>query len=398
MDEKHSNLAAAWPAVVYEKLAWESANEQFSSNRLRRAAKEPIQAAIPATIAEQSLVVSSEMAAEIEEVSAAITRFDQSQSALELPFAAVLLRTESASSSEVEQITASAKQLGLAELGRSQSSNADLVVDNVHSMELAITQSSEIDISAILRIHKTLLNRSRPDIAGKIRARQVWIGGSVPQFAQFVPPAHSRVSKALEDLTDFCKRTDLPVIALLAIAHAQFETIHPFEDGNGRTGRALVQVMLRNFGLTTKSTLPLSAGLLHDTRGYFRALEAYRAGNPGDIIKAFINAGFSAIENGNQLSSEILEIVSEWKQAFQLRSDSTANRLIANLHQSPVLNSAKVQELLGVSEPTAIAALGKLQEAGILHPIKNQRRNRVWFSPEILEAYEAFGARARRRR
>jgi Fic family protein len=200
----------------------------------------------------------------------------------------------------------------------------------------------------------------------------------------------------LEDLTVFIKRNDLPVFSLIALAHAQFETIHPFEDGNGRTGRALVQVMLRNFGLTTQSTLPVSAGLLGDTRGYFKALDAYRAGEPEEIIRVFIKASLAAVTNGNQLSSDLLEIVAGWQEATKFRSDSTASRLIPFLYQSPVVNSKVVQEFLGVSEPSAIAALTGLEDAGILQRVQTQKRNRIWFSPQILEAYESFGMRARR--
>ncbi|MGH3265805.1 MAG: Fic family protein, partial [Trebonia sp.] len=117
----------------------------------------------------------------------------------------------------------------------------------------------------------------------------VWIGGSSvsPHGASFVAPHHSWVEPAIDDLVAFIQRTDLPLLTQVAIAHAQFETIHPFNDGNGRTGRALCHAMLRHGGATTRTTVPVSAGLLADTDAYFTALTGYRAGDPSPIAGRF---------------------------------------------------------------------------------------------------------------
>ncbi len=163
------------------------------------------------------------------------------------PFASILLRTESASSSEVENLTSSAKQVALAEIGASRSGNARLVVANVRAMKAAIILSDRLDESAIIEMHEALLSDSAPAVVGRWRDEQVWIGGGSvsPHSASFVPPHHDRVEALMADLIGFTRRTDVPVLAQAAIAHAQFETIHPFPDGNGRTGRAIIQSMLR---------------------------------------------------------------------------------------------------------------------------------------------------------
>src|ERR1700712_2801977 len=136
---------------------------------------------------------------------------------------------------------------------------------------------------------------SSPEIAGRWRAEQVWIGGDSfgPHGAAFIPPHHDHVPAPMADLVEFTRAADLPLLSQAALAHAQFETIHPFPDGNGRTGRALIHAMLRSHGLTRNVTVPVSAGLLTDTVGYFEALTAYRSGEPAEIVEKLANASFA---------------------------------------------------------------------------------------------------------
>ncbi|GED09929.1 hypothetical protein CCE02nite_19280 [Cellulosimicrobium cellulans] len=138
----------------------------------------------------------------------------------------------------------------------------------------------------------------------------MWIGGSdiSPAGADFVPPHHERVPGAIADLVAFVARADVVPLAHVAIAHAQFETIHPFTDGNGRTGRALVQAMMHSSGLTRNATLPLSAGLLADVDSYYAALTPYRAGHPAAIVHQFVQASARAVKNGRQLVEQVRSI------------------------------------------------------------------------------------------
>ncbi|MDZ7732993.1 MAG: Fic family protein [Acidimicrobiia bacterium] len=246
------------------------------------------------------------MAAAADDAVVEIARFDTEFGHEIAPFASVLLRTESAASSKIENLTASARAIAQADLGGPGSSNAALVVSNQRAMSAAVSLADRIDAETILAMHEALLSRTDPDIAGRWRDQQVWIGGSHlgPHQATFVPPAHSRVPDAIADLVAFIDRDDVPIVSHAAIAHAQFETIHPFPDGNGRTGRALVHAHLRNKGLTRHVTVPVSAGLLVDVDGYFESLTQYRAGNPDPIVESFANAVFAATENGRALVAE----------------------------------------------------------------------------------------------
>jgi Fic family protein len=220
------------------------------------------------------------------EATEAIARFDAEAGHRMAPFSSILLRSESTASSRIEQLTASAKAIALAELGDERSSNASMIVSNVAAMDAAIALADDLDEAAVIEMHTALLEHEHPEWTGHWRNTQVWIGGGRfgPQRAMFVPPHHQRVAESMSDLMTFARRDDVPALVQAAIAHAQFETVHPFPDGNGRTGRALVHAMLRRRGVTRSVTVPISAGLLVDIGAYFDALGAYRDGDPSVIV------------------------------------------------------------------------------------------------------------------
>ncbi len=196
-------------------------------------------------------------------------------------------------------------------------------------MEAAAAHADHLDGDAILAMHKALLDSTEPDSAGKWRTVQNWIGGSdwSPYEATFVPPQPDRVPAAIQDLERFLARDDVPTLVQAAIAHAQFETIHPFTDGNGRTGRALVHSLLRGKELTRHVTVPVSAGLLADTRRYFDALTAYRNGDPEPIVERLAHASLAAINNGRALVDELHAVRASWEEEISARRDATAWRL-----------------------------------------------------------------------
>jgi len=121
----------------------------------------------------------------------------------------------------------------------------------------------------------------------------------------------------MDDLVVFTRRADLPLLVRAAIVHAQFETIHPFPDGNGRTGRALIHGMLRWHRLTRNVTVPVAAGLLTDTRGYFEMLTAYRQGDPARIVTMLADAAFAAIGNGRQLIAGLRATRASWNDKMR---------------------------------------------------------------------------------
>ncbi len=141
-----------------------------------------------------------------------------------------------------------------------------------------------------------------------------------PVGADFVAPRWERVPELIDDLVAFSRRTDIGALTTTAIAHAQFETIHPFTDGNGRTGRALAQALLRYRAVTRSVAVPVSAGLLADVDGYHSALTAYRAGDLEPIVAGFAEASLRAVVNARELVSDIDVIASGWRERVRARS------------------------------------------------------------------------------
>ena len=251
----------------------------------------------------------------------------------------------------------------------------------------------------IAEVHDALLRDSAPAIAGQWRDQQVWIGGSdySPHGAEFVPPHHDRVPPAIDDLIRFIARADIPTLAHAAIAHAQFETIHPFPDGNGRVGRALVHAQLRHARLTRHVTVPVSAGLLIDTDAYFAALGAYRDGDPAPIVERFADATFAALANGRELVGDLHRVRAGWSERVKARRDAAAWKVAEIVVRHPVVNASSLSRELGIPQTNVYRALQPLVEAGVLVEFTNNKRDRLWRAPDVLEVLDAFAARTGRR-
>lgn len=395
--------SSTWPAVEYEERPWAVRDAYASRTQLRKHAG-PYAAAVLPAIANIAVELPTALLVEAEESAHQLARFDARVSATlgsdcELgPMSAVLLRTESAASSQIENLTVGARQLALAELGKHTNRNALIVTANVRAMEAAVALSRTVDAETLLTMHQALLESANPDHAGRWRTEQVWIGGSNigPHVADFVPPHHERVPEAIDDLIGFVRREDVPLVVQIALAHAQFETIHPFTDGNGRTGRALVHAMLSGKGLTRHVTVPISAGLLVNTSAYFEALNRYRAGDPVPIVRQFIDAVFFAIGSGSRLVDHLGSIRTEYREKTTARSDSIVWRVIDVLVAQPVIDNAYVMRTFDVSNVAAQRAIDRLVEFGVLHEISQRSRNRVWQADDILTALDDFAAGIRR--
>jgi len=392
-------MTNVWPAVGMEEHPWvSSAGPGSTSRRQALRARGPYEAAVPAEIAALTPAIPAETAAAAEDATTEIVRFDAEVGAIAAPFSAILLRSESASSSEIENLTSGARAIALAEVSTRDTPNARLIVSNVRAMEAAIALSDDLDTGMIVEMQRVLLEDSRAEVTGGFRGEQVWIGGAgnSPHGADYVAPHAGRVGALMSDVMRFARRTDLPVLQQVAIAHAQFETIHPFSDGNGRTGRALVQAMMRRHGLTRHVTVPVSAGLLADTRRYFAALDAYRAGDLVPIVEAFAEAAFAAVGNGRELVADLTAVSARWNTITSARAGSAGRRLLDVLQRQPVVNTGAVALALGLAPVNAQAGIDRLVGDGILRQIGSASRNRYWEAPDVLDALDAFAARAKR--
>lgn len=393
----------AGTAIGYETLTWDAPAEAgYGLADLRAAQRQAgdYAAAIPAAIAELTVALPAAVLADAEEASNEITRFDAELGDQIAPFAAVLLRSESAASCNIENVTASARAIAEAEaLGSTGRRNAAQIVSNTEAMKAAVALADRLDGNAILAMHRALMRDSDPGSAGCWRRAQGWIGGGNfgPRGADYIAPHHTRIHESITDLIDFTCRADVPTLPHVAIAHAQFETIHPFTDGNGRTGRALIQAMLRHKRLTRQITVPVSAGLLTNTDAYFAALERYRDGDPAAIVERLSEASLLAVTNGRQLVEELRSIRAEWDSRISARRDSAVHRVADLLITYPVLNAKLLERELDISTGNARRYIDPLAEADIIVEFTDRARNRAWRAPEVLSALDAFAVRAGRR-
>ena len=390
------------PAFQYEDEYWVAESDGMTSRARLAAASGPYRSAVPSRIADWTPEVPAGLAADTEEAAAALSRFDDharavlGESSPSLgPMSSILLRTESTSSSQIENLTVGARQLALAELDRSASSNARTVVANVHAMEAALALADNLDTAAVLEMHRALWSGQQgwEGHAGRWRDQPVWIGTSSvsPRGASHVAPQPEHVPDAMQDLMSFVRRDDLPVVVQAAVAHAQFENIHPFSDGNGRTGRALVHAMLRGKGLVTSTTAPVSSGLLKDTDGYFQTLSAYRDGNARPIVEQFSAASRFAATAGTRLIDDLAaQLESSRDRMSGLRPQASAWKVLPLLLSHPVINANFLSSQLGMGAQSAQNALGQLVEAGVLEERTGLRRNRVWQHPGILGVLDHF--------
>ena len=395
------------PPIDFREEYWGADNDGAHPRTAVAGVSGSYRSAFPARIRHLEVPVPSDLAALVSDAAVALISFSSHVEAalgrtpLVGPMSAILLRTEASSSSQIENLTVVARQLALAMLGKSHSTNAHLVVKNVRAMERALDQDAAASETAILAIHHELL-RDDPYLAehaGQYRKELVWVGGSSisPREANFVAPEPDLVIAAMNDLVQYMRRADLSPLVQAAIAHAQFETIHPLVDGNGRVGRTLVHKVLKNGGVLGGITAPISAGLLRSPAGYIQALEQYRQGNASPIIAEFARASLFAAHSGRHLVGQLnAELERARGKLVGLRSDATAWRVLPLLVANPLVNSALLQDQLNTNPRTALAALDVLERHGILTERTGLRRSRLWQHDGILALLDDYAKQVRR--
>lgn len=347
---------------------------------------------LPDPLADRSFSVDGAVAADVAQAELAVARLDARARALvdTEALARLLLRSESVASSWIEGIL-----------------TASGVLANIDAMQFGIEsvrEGTKLDVGLLLKMHQRLLSRTHMGAhAGTFRTVQNWIGGSGynPCEATFVPPPAARVEPLMKDLCAFCNADDQPAVAQAAIAHAQFETIHPFADGNGRIGRALIQLILRRRGLSKRALPPISLMLARSRERYFSTLRA--TAYPGapdsasarkgtnDWIEFFAVAALQAAREAHDFEQRIDRLEERWRKRLgRVRTGSAIDLLLRSLPAAPVLTVHGAAEMTGRSFEAANNAVGALVEAGVLKPITMARRNRAFEVPELITAFTEF--------
>ena len=372
------------------------------------------EAYLPDPIAGSLFSLEGDVAADVADAERALAELNRSAATLvdTEALARILLRAESVASSRIEGLVIGARRLLHAEAAQvagiePSDVTAAEVLNNIRAMALGVQQTApgeQIDLDKILAVHRELLIHTSMAVhAGRLRTVQNWIGGSsyTPKNAPFVPPPPHRVPKLMEDLLAFSNQDDLPAVAQAAIAHAQFETIHPFADGNGRTGRALTHLILRRRNLTPRVMAPVSLVLATHSQNYIAGLTEYRSLHPTESAQAqrginawiatFAGACLRATEHVIEFEQSARAMEQQWREKLgTVRTKSTIDILLPKLIGAPVLTVNTAAALLGRSFPRANDAIARLVEAGILQQISigGKQRNRAFEAPSVLEAFK----------
>jgi Fic family protein len=353
---------------------------------------------VPGEIATLQATPDLRLAADLSSVEAGVARLDGLANARALRALMPLLsRQESIASSWIEGFEIGHRRLASAALDANERDvNARSVLGHVDALRRAVAigeRTAPFRVSDILEIHEALLARAPAPwsrMAGRLRDGVVWVGSgsSTAVTAEFVGPPAAAVPALLDDLTAFMNRTDVPAIMQAAIAHAQFETIHPFPDGNGRVGRCLIHMLLSRTGLGN-IVVPISSVFASDPRGYVTGLTDYRRGEFGRWVERVTDAVEVASAMVAALEDGLRTLLADWRARIaDVRADAADRRLLEALLVQPVLNVAAAMAAIGVSHQTAAAALERLERRGVVAG-SSKKRGREWVATEVIDLMSA---------
>ncbi len=363
----------------------------------------PARAWIPEALTELAVDLSTKTVRETERAAAAIVRTADRLPPSWEPLARLLLRAEGIASSSVEGLYSPLVDVVAAEATAGWDdddgdhddavpSTAGWVADNLavvaHAVERA--RAGPLAVEDLHRWHHRLMVHSRlPDESrGAFRSSQGWIGGTSPVNAVYVPPPPEYIASLVDDLVVFANRVDLDPVTQAAALHAQFETIHPYGDGNGRIGRVLIAwTIVRRTGVVLPP--PVSVLIARDPGGYLSGLYQFRVGELDRWVGWFSDVVLRCAQATATLLDDVGALIGVWTtQLSELRVDATARKLLSVLPEHPVVSAPLVADRMDVSHPAARTAIASLAEHGILRAldIKSGGRGRppAWYAADQL--------------
>ncbi|TIC80072.1 Fic family protein [Nocardioides sp. GY 10127] len=407
---------AALPIPAHERrfTPW---RQSFRGGTREDRTMREVEVSLPPRLADLDLATPSALGAEMDAALRAISRLDDTHGEHLAPLATMLLRAESVASSKIERVEASTDDYARALHGMKANASAMSMVASTRALADLIDSvgpntdahppgtagsctgtGRALTLGAILSAHRILMADDPEEraYAGRLRDMQNWIGGSdhSPRGALYVPPPPETVPAHLDDLIAYAGRTDVPVLTQAALTHAQFESIHPFTDGNGRIGRALINTILRRRGITSRVVVPLASALVARRDDYFDALGAYRAGDAAPIIRAFTHASTLAAEESATTATRLAELPDTWLDAARRpRNGSAARRILDTLLETPVFTTDEIATTVGGPPSSVYAAIDRLHTSVVVRPLTQRTRNQVWGAAALLDELDDLGVR-----
>jgi hypothetical protein len=318
---------------------------------------------------------------------------------------AILLRTESVASSKIERVEASTADYARALHGNRSNAAATTMAAATAAIAALITSVDDgapLRTEAVLHAHRALMLDDPVEraFAARFRDMQNWIGGSdhSPRNALFVPPPPDTVVDYMHDLLAFANQDDLPGLAQAAIAHAQFESIHPFTDGNGRIGRAIINAVLRRRGTTRWVIVPIASALVAHRDRYFDLLDEYRTGHVEPLVVAFSSATRIAAVEARVTAERFVELPGLWRETVgRVRTGSATDRLLARLPDLAAFTVEDAHDEIGGPLSSTYTAIERLAGARVIRPLTDRKRNQVWGVAAVLDELDDLGTRIERR-
>jgi len=379
---------------------WEGSAGAYGGRRAR--ASFTYQAYVPELVAHLDPPTTFEAAEAVAAAEQAVRELNTAGSVTGLEaIGALLLRSEAIASSRIEGYELSQRNLARALIDpRAARGTARTVAANVVAMEEAVALGEverPLEADDIRAVHRTLMaNEPARVTPGEYRREQNWIGGRLdsPIDARFIPPPEDEVEGLISDLVTFINRNDLPGVAQAAIAHAQFETIHPFLDGNGRVGRCLIHVVLRRRAIAPRFVPPVSVVLAARANAYVAGLVAYREGSISNWCASFAGACERAASLSTELADAIAVLEANWfERAGRPRRDSAAAKIIAALPAQPITSAATIRAAIATSHQRALDGLKALADAGVVRQITEGGYDRQYAADELFDLLEAYEER-----
>ncbi len=309
------------------------------------------------------------------------------------------IRKEAVLTSQIEGTQATLVDLLSSEATvESNSSAAD--VEEVTNYLNALTWSRDqiarpdglpISVRLLSQAHLRLMQGSRGSDKqpGEIRRSQNRVGGSRPGNATFVPPPPHILPQALSELEQFIHRDpELPPLIRIGLVHVQFETLHPFLDGNGRLGRLLIALLLEQWGMLSQPLLYLSLFFKRHRMEYYRRLGAVRTAGEWEAWLAFYLDGIASIATEAVAATrDLFVLVKDDRTRLLALNEATvpAARLFELLPEHPVMTVTRAVELLETTRPTVARAITALEKAGVLEEVSGRKRGRTWHYASYLE-------------
>jgi Fic family protein len=388
----------------YVDRVWQFDPTLYAPARYRRACR--YRAFVPDPVSGLDFRMDARLAGVVSDAENALRDLNETAAPALSPLARLLLRTESIASSRVEGMQMDVRQLARAEAraetGGRASAAALEILANVDAMELAILGAAvaeHFSVDRILEIHARLMEHApHAHIAGRLRTTQNWIGGNDynPCGADYVPPPPEEVEPLLDDLCRAIAEEALPPLVQAALVHAQFETIHPFDDGNGRTGRALIHVVLRRRGIAPDYVPPISVVLASRKDRYIEGLEQYREDELEAWLERFVVAAAQSARLAEAYVEAVERLMERWRGQLAAganpRSDAAAWAVIDVLPAHPIITAPLAAAATGRAKSAVSRAVTELQDASVLLPLSKSRRNRSWEADGLLDLVASLEA------